>query len=127
MEKTLPRNRCLNLCKAKKSIKNKSRGERKSRIIRADREIKDGKRGGLKKIGELELGARRAFFKPFDSSFSQREQCKLLSLHRSWLSYQSKKPDKNTLQFMQAIDEEYLEHPFYGRRRMTIAVRARGL
>jgi len=27
---------------------------------------------------------------------------------------------------MRAIDEEYLEHPFYGRRRMTIAVRARG-
>lgn len=27
---------------------------------------------------------------------------------------------------MRAIDEEYLQHPYYGRRRMTIAMRARG-
>lgn len=27
---------------------------------------------------------------------------------------------------MRAIDEEYLEHPYYGRRRMTIAMKLRG-
>lgn len=27
---------------------------------------------------------------------------------------------------MRAIDEEYLQHPYYGRRRMTIAMRAQG-
>lgn len=27
---------------------------------------------------------------------------------------------------MRAIDEEYLQHPYYGRRRMTVAMRARG-
>ena len=27
---------------------------------------------------------------------------------------------------MRAIDEEYLKHPFYGRRRMTVAMRTQG-
>ncbi len=27
---------------------------------------------------------------------------------------------------MRAIDEEYLEHPYYGRRRMTIAMQKKG-
>lgn len=27
---------------------------------------------------------------------------------------------------MRAIDEEYLHHPYYGRRRMTVAMRAQG-
>lgn len=30
------------------------------------------------------------------------------------------------LQLMRSIDEEYLEHPYYGRRRMTIAMKAQG-
>lgn len=30
------------------------------------------------------------------------------------------------LRLMRAIDEEYLEHPYYGRRRMTVAMQTRG-
>jgi len=35
-------------------------------------------------------------------------------------------PSDEMLRLMRIIDEEYLEHPYYGRRRMTIAMRARG-
>lgn len=40
--------------------------------------------------------------------------------------YEPRKPKEEALLLMRAIDEEYLEHPYYGRRRMTIAMRARG-
>jgi putative transposase len=58
--------------------------------------------------------------------FSQREQCKFLSLDRSGLYYEPRKPTEEELNLMRAIDEEYLEHPYYGRRRMTVAMQARG-
>ena len=57
---------------------------------------------------------------------SQRTQCELLGLHRSGLYYEAKKPTDDELRLMRAIDEEYLEHPFYGRRRMTITMNAKG-
>lgn len=40
--------------------------------------------------------------------------------------YKPKKPTEEDLLLMRAIDEEYLERPYYGRRRMAIAMRARG-
>lgn len=58
--------------------------------------------------------------------FSQRKQCELLSVSRSGLYYEQKKPTDGELLLMRAIDEDYLQHPFYGRRRMTIAMRAKG-
>jgi putative transposase len=45
---------------------------------------------------------------------------------RSWFYYEPRKSDEEVLLLMRAMDEEYLEHPYYGRRRMTMAMRARG-
>lgn len=50
----------------------------------------------------------------------------MLGLYRSGLYYEPRTPDEEELELMRAIDEEYLEHPYYGRRRMTIAMQARG-
>lgn len=79
-----------------------------------------------KKVRDLDLNDRRALIEPSDSILSQRQQCRILSLHRSGLYYKPAEPDKEILRLMRAIDEEYLLHPFYGRRRMTIAMKAQG-
>ena len=85
------------------------------------------KMSGLKKkIGSLDLNERRALIEPANSVFSQKEQCKLLGVARSGLYYVARQPTEETLLLMRAIDEEYLRRPYYGRRRMTIAMRAQG-
>ena len=61
-----------------------------------------------------------------DPQFSLRAQCDLLSLHRSGLYYPSHPVSEDDCLLMQALDEQYMETPFYGRRRMTIAMRDRG-
>ena len=47
-------------------------------------------------------------------------------MDRSGLYYEPRKLTEEALLLMRAIDEEYLQHPYYGRRRMTIAMRAQG-
>lgn len=69
---------------------------------------------------------RRNFIDHNDSDFSIRQQCQLLSICRSGVYYYPKWISLEELALMKAIDEEYLKHPFYGRRRMTIAMRDRG-
>lgn len=72
------------------------------------------------------MNTRRSLIEEHDSAFSKRRQCKILSLQRSGLYYQPAVIGEDSLRLMRAIDEEYLLHPFYGRRRMTIAMRKRG-
>ncbi len=79
-----------------------------------------------KKIGDLELDKRRVLIDPAEATFSQRKQCQLLGLHRSGLYYEPRGPTEKDLQLMLAIDKQYLQTPFYGRRRMTIAMRNEG-
>lgn len=50
----------------------------------------------------------------------------MLGVNRSGLYYEPRQPTEEALLLMRAIDEEYLQHPYYGRRRMTIAMRAQG-
>lgn len=50
----------------------------------------------------------------------------LLGIHRSGLYYQPKGTSTETLALMRAIDEQYLKTPFYGRRRMALALNDRG-
>ena len=40
--------------------------------------------------------------------------------------YESAQPTEEMLQLMRAIDEKYLKRPYYGRRRMTLAMRDQG-
>ena len=77
-------------------------------------------------MGDVELDERRALIEPRHPAVSQRMQCRLLGISRSGLYYEHCKPTEEDLLFMRSIDEEYLQHPFYGKRRMTIAMRARG-
>jgi hypothetical protein len=82
---------------------------------------------GLKKIGGFDLNERRRLIELANSNFSQRQQCALLSISRSGLYYEPRQPTGASLLLMRAIDEEYMEHPYYGRRRMTIAMKKKGL
>ena len=50
----------------------------------------------------------------------------MLGIDRSGLYYEPKRPNEEMLLLMRAIDEEYLEHPYYGRRRMTVEMRKKG-
>lgn len=50
----------------------------------------------------------------------------MLGLCRSGLYYKPLLPAEGELLLMRAIDEEYTNHPYYGRRRMTVAMRSRG-
>lgn len=61
-----------------------------------------------------------------DRDFSIREQCELLGICRSGIYYEPQKPSEDVLSLMRAIDEQYTETPFYGRRRMTVEMQKRG-
>jgi len=74
---------------------------------------------------DVELNIRRSFIEK-KIHISQRAQCRLLGISRSGLYYEPYLPDEETLLLMRAIDEEYLEHPYYGRRRMTVEMRKLG-
>ena len=46
------------------------------------------------------------------------KQCELLSIHRSGLFYQPKKPTALNQELKRLIDEQYLKKPYYGVYRM---------
>ena len=50
---------------------------------------------------------------------SLKEQCNILSIHRSGLYYKPKGESLLNLRLMEAIDSQFLEHPYYGVERMT--------
>ncbi len=53
-------------------------------------------------------------------------QCQLLKLARSSLYYQAKEPSDEELTLMRLIDQQYLETPFYGSRKMTVFLQEQG-
>lgn len=53
-------------------------------------------------------------------------QAELLGLNRSGLYYKPKPPSEEGLALKRAIDEIYTEHPYYGSRRITAALRRQG-
>ena len=57
---------------------------------------------------------------------SVRRQCALLGLARSGVYRRAAEPDPEDLALMRRIDALYLEMPFYGSRRMMLALRAEG-
>jgi putative transposase len=61
-----------------------------------------------------------------DTALSLRRQCTLLSVARSGVYRPPREPDADDLALMRRIDELYLEMPFYGSRRMTLALVAEG-
>jgi putative transposase len=57
---------------------------------------------------------------PADVHLSVRRQCELLGLPRSSWYYESSVETLENLALMRSIDEQYLETPFYGSRRMAV-------
>lgn len=60
-------------------------------------------------------------------SLSVRRQSQLLSLNRSTLYYEAVEASEEELSLMRRIDELYLNRPFLGSRRMSLALREEGL
>lgn len=61
-----------------------------------------------------------------DKTLSIRGQCDLIELGRSNYYYQPKGWSPQELELMRVIDEVYTEHPYYGTRRMSKVLEARG-
>jgi putative transposase len=64
---------------------------------------------------------------PEHEELSVRQQCALLHLARSNLYYEPVEVDAEELALMRQIDRLYLEHPYYGSRRMEVVLRQQGL
>ena len=63
---------------------------------------------------------------PEHEELSVRQQCALLHLARSNLYYEPVEQDAEELELMRQIDKLYLEHPYYGSRRMEVVLRQQG-
>jgi putative transposase len=59
-------------------------------------------------------------------SLSVVRQCTLLGVSRSSVYYQPVPASQENLELMQLIDQQYLDRPFYGSRRMTAWLRNQG-
>lgn len=53
-------------------------------------------------------------------------QCELLGVSRSSLYYEPVAPSKEELEICRLLDQQYLETPFYGSRRMTVWLQKQG-
>ena len=73
----------------------------------------------------MPLDARRLFVDTGDDQLSMSHQCELLGLARSSLYYTPVPVDAVTLALMAAIDREYTAHPFFGIRKITVAMNER--
>ena len=54
------------------------------------------------------------------------QQCQLLGIARSSVYYQPQAPSDEDLILLRSLDQQYLETPFYGSRRMTVVLRQQG-
>lgn len=73
----------------------------------------------------MSLAQRRALIDPIAPG-SLRQQCQWLSLHRSAYYYQPVPVSKEDLLLMRLLDEQYLETPQYGYRKMGLVLLAAG-
>jgi len=62
---------------------------------------------------------KRAWIEPEHPELSIRRQCDLLALNRTTYYRQPARESRTNLALMRRIDEQYLQTPFYGSRRMA--------
>ena len=74
----------------------------------------------------MSRAARLGMIDRTDRRVSLVRQCRLVGISRSSLYYRPKPPDASTLDLMRRIDEQYLQTPFYGSRKMTAWLRGQG-
>ena len=70
--------------------------------------------------------ARRALIEADHESLSIRHQCELLDLPRSTLYYRPASETPENLALMRLLDKQYLKTPYYGSRKMAVALSAHG-
>jgi putative transposase len=69
---------------------------------------------------------RKSLIEPEHTQLSVRSQCALLGLCRASYYYEPEEDRTHDFELMHLIDREYLEHPFYGSRRMAVALKEGG-
>ena len=69
---------------------------------------------------------RRALMDRQHPSLAVVRQCALLGISRLSVYYQPVPASQENLELMQLINQQYLERPFYGSRRMTAWLRNQG-
>ena len=76
---------------------------------------------GKKKVGlaERAIDWRRSLVEPEHPQLSIVRQCELLEMSRSGYYYEPVPESAENLALMRLIDEQYIETPFYGYRRMA--------
>jgi putative transposase len=80
----------------------------------------------LKKLRSLDWNERKSLVESKLKDISITRQCKLLSINRSSLYYKNRPVfDKEDIKIMNAIDEIYTKHPYYGYRRMYHELKSR--
>ena len=70
---------------------------------------------------------KRQLVEAAHSQISVRRQCELIGLNRATYYYEPARENELNLVLMRSIDEQYLQTPFYGYRRMTQMLRRLGL
>jgi putative transposase len=78
-----------------------------------------------KKVRGFALEQRRQLISP-SGNLSLSKQCQLLGVGRSGGYYQPRGENAENLALMRALDALYTRWPFYGVRRMTIALQEQG-
>jgi putative transposase len=80
-----------------------------------------------KKGAMIALDVRRKMVDPKDDSFSIKDQCSMLQIHRSGLYYKPASCSNTDLEIMRVMDEMYLEDPTRGTRRYCDDLQLRGI
>jgi len=63
---------------------------------------------------------------PFQHELNITKQCELLGIHRSGYYYVPRSETEENLLYMRLLDEQYLQTPFYGVRKMHHCIRSLG-
>lgn len=74
----------------------------------------------------VSVEAKRKCIEPTHPELSVRRQCELLELNRASYYYQAAQESAYNLHLMKLLDEQYMETPFYGRRKMTLWLQEQG-
>lgn len=79
-----------------------------------------------KKIKSLSLNEKKMLVALDDRDLSLSRQCALIGLARSSYYYDPCQEDATILEIMKKIDRIFTMHPYYGKRRISVALKSEG-
>src|SRR5436309_3698943 len=101
--------------------------QEKGGALSANRKVADGIGLASKKVRDLTtLSQRRESIEANHRRLSIARQCELIALPRSSWYYKLQEETAENLLLMRLLDEQYTRTPFYGSRRMVIALGEQG-